>query len=106
MTLADQAVLSGHDGQVTEGQPARPKRRTFTAAYKARILEAFDALPDGSWFGVQARRAATFRAACEAHPERFRSRCPQPKSLPAKVWINEPPATIETTQSPQTTQAA
>jgi putative transposase len=55
---------------------------------------------------VQARRAATFRAACEAHPERFRSRCPQPKSLPAKVWINEPPATIETTQSPQTTQAA
>jgi transposase-like protein len=48
MTLADQAELSGHDGQVTEGQPARPKRRTFTAAYKARILAAFDALPEGS----------------------------------------------------------
>jgi transposase-like protein len=48
MTLADQAALSGQDGQVTEGQPARPKRRTFTAAYKARILAAFDALPDGS----------------------------------------------------------
>lgn len=27
---------------------ARPKRRTFTAAYKARILAAFDALPEGS----------------------------------------------------------
>ena len=31
---------------------------------------------------------------------------PAPKSLPAKVWINEPPATIETSTSPQTTQAA
>ena len=48
MTLADQAAMSGHDGQVTVGQPARPKRRTFTAAYKARILAAFDALPEGS----------------------------------------------------------
>ena len=48
MTLADQAAITGHDGQVTEGKPARPKRRTFTAAYKARILAAFDALPEGS----------------------------------------------------------
>jgi transposase len=48
MTLADQAAITGHDGQVTVGQPARPKRRTFTAAYKARILAAFDALPEGS----------------------------------------------------------
>jgi transposase len=48
MTLADQAVLAGHDGQVTQGQPGRPKRRTFTAAYKARILAEFDALPEGS----------------------------------------------------------
>jgi transposase len=48
MTLADQAAITGHDGQVTEGQPARPKRRTFTAAYKARILAEFDALPAGS----------------------------------------------------------
>jgi transposase len=48
MTLSDQAAITGHDGQVTGGQPARPKRRTFTAAYKARILAAFDALPEGS----------------------------------------------------------
>ena len=48
MTLADQAAITGHDGQVAEGQPGRPKRRTFTAAYKARILAAFDALPEGS----------------------------------------------------------
>jgi transposase len=48
MTLADQAAMSGHDGQVTSGKPDRPKRRTFTAAHKARILAEYDALPDGS----------------------------------------------------------
>jgi transposase-like protein len=48
MTLADQAAMSGHDGQVSSGKPGRPKRRTFTAAYKARILAGYDALPDGS----------------------------------------------------------
>ena len=49
MTLADQAAITGHDGQVaSSGKPGRPKRRTFTAAYKARILAAFDALPEGS----------------------------------------------------------
>jgi transposase len=48
MTLADQSAVTGHDGQVTSSQPERPKRRTFTAAYKARILAEYDALPDGS----------------------------------------------------------
>ena len=48
MTLADQASMSRHDGQVTSGKQGRPKRRTFTAAYKARILAEYDVLPDGS----------------------------------------------------------
>jgi transposase len=49
MTLADQAAITGHAGHVTSnGKPGRPKRRTFTAAYKARILAAYDALPEGS----------------------------------------------------------
>ena len=48
MTLADQAAMSGHDGQVSSGKPGRPKRRAFTASYKARILGEYDALPDGS----------------------------------------------------------
>jgi transposase len=48
MTLADQAAITGHDGQVGSSKPGRPKRRTFTAAYKARILAEFDALPEGS----------------------------------------------------------
>ena len=47
MTLADQAAIPGHDGRVTSGRPGKPKRRTFTAAYKARIVAAFDALPEG-----------------------------------------------------------
>ena len=48
MTLADQAAITAHDGRVTSGRPERPKRRTFTAAYKARILAEYDALPEGS----------------------------------------------------------
>jgi transposase len=48
MTLADQAVIPGHDGQVTSGRPGKPRRRTFTAAYKARIVAEFDALPESS----------------------------------------------------------
>ena len=48
MTLADQAAITGHDGRVTSGKPERPKRRTFTAAYKARILAEYEALPEGS----------------------------------------------------------
>ncbi len=47
MTLADQAAMTGQDGQVAGRRPGRPARRTFTAAYKARILAAFDALPEG-----------------------------------------------------------
>jgi transposase-like protein len=48
MTLADQAAMTGQDGQVASRKPGRPARRTFTAAYKAQILAAFDALPEGS----------------------------------------------------------
>ena len=48
MTLSDQAAMTGQDGRVTDEQLGRPKRRTFTKAYKARILAAFDALPEGS----------------------------------------------------------
>ncbi|MFI0357329.1 hypothetical protein [Actinomadura sp. 9N407] len=33
---------------MTDQRPDRPKRRTFTKAYKARILAAYDALPESS----------------------------------------------------------
>jgi transposase len=52
MTLSDQTAMTVQDGLVTDERPSerpdRPKRRTFTAAYKARILAAYDALPEGS----------------------------------------------------------
>jgi transposase-like protein len=39
MTLADQAAIAGQNGQVSG---SRPKRRMFSAAYKARILAEYD----------------------------------------------------------------
>ena len=39
MTLADQAAIAGKDGQVSSG---KPKRRMFSAAYKAKILAAYE----------------------------------------------------------------
>jgi transposase-like protein len=47
MSLSDQAPAVGQDGRVTP-RARRPKRRTFTASYKMRILEEYDALPEGS----------------------------------------------------------
>src|SRR5437879_1250212 len=41
MTLADQAAIAGHDGQVTSGKPERPKSRTFTREFKAKIVAEF-----------------------------------------------------------------
>jgi putative transposase len=61
---------------------------------------------DGTAIKIHARRIATLNAAFLAHPERFRGRRPYPPSPPAKVWINQPPATLQTATSPQTTEAA
>jgi len=42
-------LARAHDGGVSDPDPAgRPKRRTFSAEYKARILAEHDALPYGS----------------------------------------------------------
>src|SRR5262245_45078664 len=41
--------MTSHDLQRGTGPRAdRPKRRTFTAAFKLQILEEYDAAPDGS----------------------------------------------------------
>ena len=50
MTMTTASLLArAHDGVVDEPDPAaRPRRRTFTAEYKARILDEYDALPMGS----------------------------------------------------------
>jgi hypothetical protein len=85
MTFSDQAALAGQDGRVTDetagGKPARPKRRTFTAAYKTRILAAYDALPEGS-----AERGALLRAErlYHSHIEHWREQAAK-GTLPAST---------------------
>ena len=86
MTLADQAAMSGHDGQVSSGKPGRPKRRAFTAAYKARILAEYDALPDGSpGRGALMRRERLYHS----HIEHWRAQ-QEKGTLPATT--GKPPA--------------
>ncbi len=50
MTMTTASLIArAHDGVVDELDPAaRPRRRTFVADYKARILDEYDALPVGS----------------------------------------------------------
>jgi len=50
MTMTTASLLArADDGVVDEPDPAaRPRRRTFTAEYKARMLAEYDALPLGS----------------------------------------------------------
>lgn len=50
MTMTTASRLArAHDGVVDEPDPAaRPRRRSFTAEYKARILAEYDALAVGS----------------------------------------------------------
>ena len=64
MTLADQAARTGHDGQVSR-KPGKATRRTFTAAYKARILAEFDALPEGSERGALLRSERLYHSHIE-----------------------------------------
>jgi transposase len=85
MTFSDQVALARQDGRVTDdlagGKPARPKRRTFTAAYKARILAAYDALPEGS-----AERGALLRTErlYHSHIEHWREQAAK-GTLPAST---------------------
>ena len=50
MTMTTASLLArAHDGVVDEPDPAaRPRRRSFTAEYKAKVLAEYDALPVGS----------------------------------------------------------
>ena len=61
---------------------------------------------DGTALAIQAHRQQVLGQAYAASPSRFRGRRPVPPALPAKVWINQPPATIETEATPQKTRVA
>jgi len=50
MTMTNASLVArAHDEDVADDDPAaRPRRRTFTAEYKARMLAEYDSLPVGS----------------------------------------------------------
>ena len=50
MTMTTASLMArAHDEELDEPDPAaRPRRRSFTAEYKAGILDEYDALPAGS----------------------------------------------------------
>ncbi len=49
MTMTTASLVGrAHDGVVDPDPGGRPRRRSFTAEYKARILAEYDALPAGS----------------------------------------------------------
>jgi transposase len=64
MTMADMtSAAAGHDGAVASGKGPRagqPKRRTFTAAYKARIVQEYDQLATGRERGGLLRREGLY----------------------------------------------
>ena len=49
MTMTNESLMArAHDTGVVDDPAARPRRRTFNAEYKARILAEYDAVPAGS----------------------------------------------------------
>jgi putative transposase len=57
---------------------------------------------DGTWKYVRDARQLVLDAAYAAHPERFHHGPPRAPELPRRVWINQPPAKIETQQDQPT----
>ena len=61
---------------------------------------------DGTASAIQSRRQQTLDEAYAASPRRFHNRRPLAPPLPARVWINQPSATLETEVTPQTNPVA
>ena len=61
---------------------------------------------DGTATAIQARRQQTLDDAYAASPRRFHNKRPLAPPLPARVWINQPPATLQTEVTPQTDPVA
>jgi transposase len=66
LTTADMASSTGEDGFVDSGakgpRAGQPKRRTFTAAYKLRIVEQYDQLTDPRERGALLRREGLYHS--------------------------------------------
>jgi transposase-like protein len=105
MTMTTASLLArAHDGVVDEPDPAaRPRRRSFTAEYKARILDEYDALPHGSdergallrREGLYTSHIAEWRKARDAGARQGLAAKPKAKRSPEQVelerlrWRNE-----------------
>src|SRR6266699_511873 len=66
--MADMASSTREDGQVASGRGPRagqPKRRTFTAAYKIKILERYEQLEDPAERGALLRREGLYHSHIE-----------------------------------------
>ena len=65
VTMLDRAAVSADPGRVDEERrpdpevPEKARRRTFTAAYKARILAAYDGAAQGEKGAICGGRACT-----------------------------------------------
>ena len=68
LTMADMASSTREDEQVASRRGSRagqPKRRTFTAAYKLKILERYDELEDARERGALLRREGLYHSHIE-----------------------------------------
>ncbi len=94
----------------------------FASIYDARVFvnELFDyyntehrhsgiglytpgSVHDGTWKYVRDARQIVLDAAYAIHPDRFHHGPPRAPELPSRVWINQPPAKIETQEDQPTT---
>lgn len=64
------------------------------------------AVHDGSWKIQRRARQKVLDAAWQARPDRFPRGRPIAPTVPTKAWINQPPATIQTSTTPHTSKAA
>ena len=89
-------VARAHDGVVDEPDPAaRPRRRSFTAEYKADILDEYDALPVGSpergallrREGLYSSHLAEWRKARDAGAREALAPKPKPRRSPEQVEL-------------------
>ena len=99
MTMTTASLLArAHDGAVDEPDPAaRPRRRSFTAEYKDRILAEYDALPAGSTErgallrreGLYTSHIAEWRKARDAGARDGLAAKPKPRRSPEQVELEK-----------------
>src|SRR3954454_5348605 len=97
MTMTTAALVARReDGVVDEPDPAaRPRRRSFTAEYKERILDEYDALPAGSTErgallrreGLYTSHVAEWRKARDARAREGRAPKGKPRRSPEQVEL-------------------